>query len=124
MYYSNETGVPHEYWQEITHTKHGIAARTAQNIFHKRDSNEKGQQYNSEFEYRFAMILGNRYFFGDDSNIALSADDAILRDYLLILRNKKHYIEKVYLRVNHPDIEATCWFAGIEVIKITETIAV
>ena len=122
IYYPRECGVEHEYWKEITDVKHGLGMRTISNIFHKRDSNEKGQKYSAECEYRYAMVLGNRSFFGSDTNVALSAEDAILRDYPLIFRNGVHYIEKVYLRTEHPKIEATCYFSGIELIKLDKNI--
>lgn len=122
-YYPKDKGVNHEYWKEITDAKHGITARTIHNIFHKRDRNEKGQKYSAEREYRYAMILGDRSFFGSNKNIALNAQNAILRDYPLTLRDGTHYIEKVYLRVPHSIIEATCYFSGIELIKQYEKIA-
>lgn len=116
-YYPHVSGVDRKYWEEITDiAKYGIAARTIHNIFHKRDCNDKGQRYDAEREYRFAMVMGIRHFFGSDTNIALPADDVLLRDYSLILRNGSHYIEEVYLRNRHQDIEATCYHAKIRLI--------
>lgn len=122
IYYPRESGVSHEYWKEITDIKHGIEARTTHNIYHKRDSDGKGKKYHSECEYRYAMILGVRSFCGSNKNIALNAQDAILRDYSLTLRGGCHYIEKVYLRTRHPMIEATCYYSGIKVVKQYETV--
>lgn len=72
------------------------------------------------------MVLGYRRFFGSNTNIALSAEDAILCDYPLILTDGIHYIEKVYLRNAHPNIESTCYSAKIELklIKQNENVAV
>lgn len=122
-YYPREIGVNYEHWFDITDPiKHGLGAKTKHNIFHKRDSNQNRQRYDAENEYRFAMILGHRYFFGCDSRIGINAQDAILRDYLLTLRDDSHYIEKVYLRVAHPIIESTCFYSGIELVKQEEPI--
>lgn len=118
IYYPRESGVSREYWENINDpVMHGLAARTIHNIFHKRDSNNKGQRYDAEQEYRFAIVMGIKCFFGSDTNIALGAEDAILRDYSLILRDGVHYIEKVYLKTEHPDIEATCYFVNIHLVK-------
>jgi hypothetical protein len=125
IYYPRDSGVSHKYWKEVTDTKYGIQARTTHNIFHKRDNDGKGKNYSAEREYRYALILGGgRSFFGSNKNIVLNAQDAILRDYPLTLRDGTHYIEKVYLRVPHPIIEATCYFSGIEFVKQYEKIAV
>jgi hypothetical protein len=118
IYYPRDSGVSHEYWEDINDpVKYGLAARTVHNIFHKRDCNDRGQRYDTEQEYRFAMVMGMRRFFGSDTKIALSAKDAILRDYPLILKDGVHYIEEVHLRTEHPDIEATCYFANINLAK-------
>ncbi len=71
IYYSRESGVNREYWNKITDVKYGLGNRTIHNIFHKRDSNEKGQKYSAECKYRFAMVLGYRRFFGSNKNIAI-----------------------------------------------------
>jgi hypothetical protein len=117
IYYSAVNGVDHEYWKELTNPgKHGIAARTINNIFHKRDSNVSGQRYDAEKEYRFAIVLNPRYFLSSDASVAISSRDAISSDYPLILKGD-HYIENVYLRHSHQDIQTTCFFAEIPIIS-------
>lgn len=64
------------------------------------------------------MILGLYRFFDIDTNIAMDAEEVILRDYPIILRNGIHYIEKVYLRTSDPvvkaDVQLACWLTGVK----------
>jgi hypothetical protein len=119
IYYPRMKGLDHNYWNTITdHKKHGLAERTIQCIYHKRDSNESGQSYAAECEYRFSMTLGLRAFFAEkNSDIVITAENLILRDYLLELRSGIHYIEKVYLRGSSQNIRSTCYFSGIDYIE-------
>ncbi len=114
-YYSEENGVSHNDWIEDTDTYEGMIRTEIQNIFYKRDSNEKRQRYDVECEYRFAVLLSSRRFF--INNIAMNAVDSILHDYSLILTDDTHYIEKIYLRpTGYPEIEEACRSMKIELV--------
>lgn len=113
-YYPGDSGVDCEHWEKITDPRqHGLAMSTACTIFHKRHSNGSGQNYAAEKEYRFAALLGIKRFFGDDTKIALSAEDVIWRDFPLILIDGVHYIEKAYLLSPDPDIETACYLTNV-----------
>ncbi len=114
-YFPNEIGIPITRFEQIDDPKsHELLERTFRNIFFKRDKDERGQiYYCNEKEYRFATLLGLKQFFGSGMDIALSAENAILRDYELTLVNGIHYIDHVHLRGQDEEIETACIACGI-----------
>jgi hypothetical protein len=120
-YYPRDTGVPQEYWDDITSIKHGSTAATLSNIYHKRDRNEKNQWHNVEKEYRYSILLGNCNLPIINQNIMINTQELIIRDYRMIIFNNPHFIEQVYLKTTNAedelDITTACYQTNVPFVK-------